>query len=192
METKKDLPVLFFADQHAFEAWMEAHHASSSGIWLKLAKKGAGIQSVTRAEAIDVALCYGWIDGQAASVDDTYWLQRFTPRRPGSKWSMVNRRKVAELEAQGRMKPAGLREVEAAKRDGRWERAYPSPQEMTVPEDLQRKLDEHPRAAAFFAGLDSRNRYAILYRIHDAKRPETRARRIERFVAMLDAHETLY
>lgn len=189
---KDELPVLFFASQRDFEAWLEQNHASSKGIWLKLARKGAGAESISRSEALDTALCFGWIDGQAASLDDRFWLQRFTPRRPRSTWSRINREKATELTAQGRMRPAGLREMEAAQRDGRWDRAYASPRNMTVPEDLQRRLDENPDAQAFFASLDSRNRYAILYRIHDAKKEETRKRRIERFVAMLSEGKTLY
>lgn len=192
MAPKDDLPVLSFESEAAFETWLEKHHETSKGIWLKLAKKGSGIPSISRAEALDVALCFGWIDGQTASLDDTHWLQRYTPRRPKSKWSQINCEKAKALIAQGRMRPAGLREVERAQQDGRWEQAYASPKNMTVPEDLQRKLDENPRAKAFFAALDSRNRYAILYRIHDAKKPETRARRVEKFIAMLQRGEKIY
>lgn len=189
---KDDLPVLAFKSAADFEAWLEQHHASSKGIWLKFAKKGSGVESITRAEAVELALCFGWIDSQTASLDDTYWLQKYTPRRPKSKWSQVNRKTAEALIAQGRMRPAGLKEVEAAKSDGRWDAAYASPKNMAVPEDLQQKLAENPRAQAFFATLDSRNRYAILYRIQDAKRPETRARRIDQFVAMLSEHKTIY
>lgn len=192
MAPKDDLPVLSFESEAAFETWLEKHHETSNGIWLKLAKKGSGIPSISRAEALDVALCFGWIDGQTASLDDTHWLQRYTPRRPKSKWSQINCEKAKALIAQGRMRPAGLREVERAQQDGRWEQAYASPKNMTVPEDLERKLDENPRAKAFFAALDSRNRYAILYRIHDAKKPETRARRVEKFIAMLQRGEKIY
>lgn len=192
MATKTELPTVFFESQADFEAWLEEHHATSDGIWLKLAKKGSGVASVSRSDALDAAICYGWIDSQAKPVDDRFWLQRFTPRRPRSTWSKVNCTKAVALEAQGRMNPAGRREVEAAKQDGRWDRAYPSQKNMTVPKDLQRKLDEHPRAQAFFKTLDSRNRYAILYRIHDAKRDDTRARRIEKYVAMLDEQKTIY
>lgn len=192
MAPKDDLPVLSFESEAAFETWLEKHHETSKGIWLKLAKKGSGIPSISRAEALDVALCFGWIDGQTASLDDTHWLQRYTPRRPKSKWSQINCEKAKALIAQGRMRPAGLREVERAQQDGRWEQAYASPKNMTVPEDLERKLDENPRAKAFFAALDSRNRYAILYRIHDAKKPETRARRVEKFIAMLQRGEKIY
>lgn len=192
MGPKDDLPILAFKSAADFEAWLDEHHDRSRGIWLKLAKKGSGVESVTRSEAVDVALCFGWIDGQTASVDDTYWMQRYTPRRPKSKWSQVNRDRAEALIAEGRMRPAGLKEVEAARRDGRWDAAYASPKNMAVPEDLQQKLAENPRAQAFFATLDSRNRYAILYRIQDAKKPKTRARRIDQFVAMLNEHKTIY
>ncbi|RYD74485.1 MAG: hypothetical protein EOP84_19855, partial [Verrucomicrobiaceae bacterium] len=144
------------------------------------------------AEALEVALCHGWIDGQKAPVDGQFWLQRFTPRRPKSKWSAVNCKKVEELIAQGRMREAGLKQVEAARADGRWDNAYQSQSKMTVPEDLQKRLEQSPVAREFFAGLNSVNRYAILYRIHDAKKPETRARRIEKFVAMLEERKTIH
>lgn len=189
---KKDLPILFFEFQRDLEAWFDENHATSREIWLRLAKKNSGVQSVSRSEALDAALCFGWIDGQAAPLDDQFWLQRFTPRRPKSKWSLINCKKVTDLAAQGRMRPAGLKEIEAAKRDGRWERAYASPKDMTVPDDLQKRLDENPKAREFFANLNSRNRYAILYRILDAKKEETRARRIEQFVAMLNDQKTIY
>jgi uncharacterized protein YdeI (YjbR/CyaY-like superfamily) len=191
-ERQQELPVLPFASQKAWEAWLEDHHDSSDGLWLKIAKKASGIETVTYAEAVEAALLYGWIDGQKASFDEEYFLQRFTPRRARSRWSKVNREKVAKLIEAGRMKPAGLREVELARADGRWEAAYDSPSTATVPEDLKRKLDENPKAAAFFATLNSANRYAILYNIQDAKRPETRARRIEKYVRMLEEEKKLY
>jgi uncharacterized protein YdeI (YjbR/CyaY-like superfamily) len=147
---------------------------------------------VTFAEAIDSALCYGWIDGQRNRFDEQWYLQRFTPRRARSTWSKINRDKVERLAAEGRMRPAGIREVERAKADGRWDAAYDGPSAATVPEDLQRALDANPAAAAFFATLNSRNRFAILYRVQEAKRPETRARRIETFVAMLAQGQTVY
>ncbi len=190
--TTKDLPIVPFASRDAWEAWLEEHHAVSDGLWLKIAKKGSGIETVSYAEALEVALCYGWIDGQKASFDQDYWLQRFTPRRPRSKWSKVNRQKATELIQAGRMKPAGLREVERAKADGRWEAAYDAQSTATVPDDLSRALEKNDRAREFFAKLDSRNRYAILYQIRDAKRPETRARRIEKYVAMLSEQKKLY
>jgi len=192
METKQDQPIIHFASQGDWEAWLEENHATARGIWIKIARKDSGVASVTHAEALDVAICHGWIDAQRTTCDGDFFLQRFTRRAPRSKWSKINCGKVEELAAQGRMKPAGLAEVEAAKADGRWERAYEGQRAITVPEDLQAALDRNPRAAEFFAGLDSKNRYAILYRIHDAKKPETRARRIEKFVAMLEAGEKIH
>lgn len=192
MGDRQELPVLPFASQEAWEAWLERHHGSSAGLWLKIAKRASGRETVTYPEAVESALLYGWIDGQKASFDETYFLQRFTPRRARSRWSKVNREKVAELTAAGRMRPAGLREVERARADGRWEAAYDPPSKVTVPEDLQRRLDANPRAAESFAALNSTNRYAILYNVHDARRPETRARRIEKYVRMLEAGEKPY
>lgn len=189
--TADELPVLRCPDAAAFEAWMEAEHASAPGVWLEFAKKASGIPTVTYGEALDIALCFGWIDGQTKSVDETWYRQRFTPRRTRSRWSLRNVEKVAELIAAGRMRPAGLAEVERAKADGRWEAAYPSPSRIEVPPDLQAELDADPQAAASFAALDSRNRYAILYRLHDAKRPETRARRLAQFVDTLRRGETI-
>ena len=159
---------------------------------MQIAKKGTGIDSVRYPEVLDTALRFGWIDGRRNALDDRYFLQRFTPRRPRSKWSRVNREKCERLIAEGRMRPAGLEEVERARADGRWEAAYDSPGRIGVPEDLQRELDVRPQAKAFFESLSSQNRYAILYRLHDAKRPETRARRLEKFVAMLEAGETIH
>ena len=192
MTTKQGLPIIPFASSGDWEAWLAEHHATSDGLWLKISKKGSGIASVSYAEALDVALCYGWIDGQKGRFDEDYYLQRFTRRRPRSKWSKINREKVTKLVQEGRMKPAGLREVEKAKADGRWDAAYESQSNATVPEDLRRKLDENPEATAFFASLDSANRYAILYQVGDAKKPDTRARRIEKYVTMLSKHEKLY
>ena len=187
-----DLPVISFASRGAWEEWLAEEHATSSGLWLKLAKVGAGIDSVSYAEAVEVALCYGWIDGQAASLDETYWLQRFTPRRRRSRWSRINRDRATGLIERGEMKPAGLAEVERAKSDGRWDAAYESQSTATMPDDLHRALEENDAARAFFATLDSRNRYAILHRIQEAKKPETRARRIAKYVAMLNEHTKLY
>jgi uncharacterized protein YdeI (YjbR/CyaY-like superfamily) len=183
---------LAFPTREAWEQWLAEHHESSAGVWVKLARKGAAIESVTHPEALEVALSYGWIDGQKRSLDDRYWLQRFTPRGRRSKWSKVNRAKAVELIERGAMKAAGLREVERAKQDGRWAAAYDAQSSATVPDDLQRQLDRRPEARAFFASLDSRNRYAILHRIQDAKRPDTRARRIARYVAMLDEGRKIY
>ncbi|RKH11866.1 hypothetical protein D7V97_09990 [Corallococcus sp. CA053C] len=192
MKAKLELPIVPFASEKAWEKWLEKHHADSPGVWMKLAKRESGIPSVTYAQALDVALCYGWIDGQKDALDAEYWLQRFTPRGARSRWSKINCGKVEALLAAGRMKPAGLREVEAARADGRWETAYAGPKTITVPEDLLLALDANPKAKAFFATLKSANRYAILYRLHEAKKPETRARRLDMFVAMLEAGETLH
>jgi uncharacterized protein YdeI (YjbR/CyaY-like superfamily) len=184
--------VLFFATPEQFEEWLATHHATAGGVWLKMARKRTDVRSIDWPQAIEVALCYGWIDGQRGKLDDTFFIQRFTPRRARSRWSKVNRDKVAELIAAGRMQPAGLAEVERAKADGRWDAAYDPPSRATVPEDLQAALDANPAARDFFATLKSNNRYAILYRIQDAKRPETRARRIAQFVDMLAEGRTLY
>jgi uncharacterized protein YdeI (YjbR/CyaY-like superfamily) len=189
---RQDLPIVPFESPAAWEAWLEEHHAASEGLWLKISKKDSGIESVSYAEALDVALCYGWIDGQKGRFDEKFWLQRFTPRRPRSKWSKVNREKVAGLIKSGRMKPAGLREVEKAKSDGRWDAAYEAQSKATVPDDLRLALDANPKAAGFFETLNRANRYAILYRVGEAKRPQTRARRIEKFVAMLAEGEKIY
>ena len=180
-----------FASQADFEAWLEENHADSDGIWVKMAKRGSGIASVSLPEALDTALCFGWIDGQRKGLDDDWFLQRYTPRRRRSKWSKINREKAEALIAARRMRPAGLAQVEAAKADGRWEDAYPSPSQMTVPPDLQAEFDRYPKAAAFFETLSSTNRYAVLYRIHDAKRPETRARRIAKYVGRLARGEAI-
>jgi uncharacterized protein YdeI (YjbR/CyaY-like superfamily) len=192
MDLKQDLPIIQFASQQEWEAWLDEHHARSRGLWLKIAKKDSGIPTVSYPEAVESALCYGWIDGQAKSFDEQFWLQKFTPRGRTSKWSQVNREKAMELLRQGRMKPAGRAEVERAQQDGRWDAAYEGQRNATVPEDLQRELDKHPVARAFFASLDRRNRYAILYRLQDAKKPETRSRRLEKFIALLNEHQKIY
>lgn len=192
MAAKSDLPIVPFASRGAWEAWLKGRHAASDGVWLKIARKGSGIESVTFAEALDAALCYGWIDSQADKFDGDYWLQRFTPRKSRSKWSRVNREKVARLIESGEMKPAGLREVERARADGRWDAAYEPPSTATVPDDLRLELEQNEGAREFFERLDKTNRYAILYRIQDAKKPETRARRIARYVAMLAEGRKLY
>ena len=188
----KDLPVKRFATTAAWAAWLEKHHGSSPGLWIEIAKKGSRRASVTYAEALELCLCYGWIDSQTAAVDETWFRQRFTPRRPRSKWSQINCAAVERLKKEGRLAPAGLREVDAAKADGRWAAAYASVRTMTVPADLQAELDARPRARRFFEQLSSQNRYAILFRLHDAKTPETRQRRLEKFIAMLEAGETLH
>jgi uncharacterized protein YdeI (YjbR/CyaY-like superfamily) len=180
-----DLPTLELASREAWAAWLETGHASVAGVWLRIAKAGGGAVTVSYQEALDVALCHGWIDGQKRPLDDRYWLQRFTPRTARSRWSKRNRGRAEQLIASGDMLPAGLREVERARADGRWEAAYDSHSTATVPPDLRAALDRSPAAATFFAGLDGANRYAILYRVQEARRPETRARRIATFVAML-------
>src|SRR5204863_644730 len=178
-----------FASQAAWEEWLERNHGSCDGVWIEIAKKDAGIDSVRYPEVLDTALCFGWIDGRREALDEQFFLQRFTPRRPRSRWSRINRDKAERLIAEQRMRPAGLAEVERAKADGRWEAAYEGQRTIGVPDDLQRELDARPRARESFATLTSQNRYAILYRLHDAKRPETRARRLAKFVAMLEAGE---
>jgi uncharacterized protein YdeI (YjbR/CyaY-like superfamily) len=192
VDASQVLPIAEFASQRDWEAWLEAEHARARGVWVRLAKKGAGVASVTHDEALETALCYGWIDGQARSVDERFWLLKFTPRGRRSKWSRVNTDKVAALERQGRMKPSGLAEVARAKQDGRWDAAYEPASTATVPDDLQRALDAEPTLRAAFAGLDSRNRYAILYRLQDARQPATRARRLEQFLAMLREGRRIY
>ena len=181
-----------FASQADWEAWLEENHASVDGIWMKIAKKASGIESVTAPEALEIALCYGWIDGQRKALDERFFLQRYTPRRRRSKWSRINRGKAEELIRTGRMQPAGLAEIERAKADGRWARAYEPSSTAEIPPDLRLALDGSPEAAAFFETLSARNRYAILYRLQDAKRPETRARRLREFVAMLEEGRTPY
>ena len=181
----------FFAGPEAFEAWLEEHGDESSGIWVRMAKKKTGIASLDWAGGVEVALCFGWIDGQGRRLDDDWFLQRFTPRRPRSTWSKINRQKVEALAAAGRMRPAGLAEVERAKADGRWDAAYDSPATASVPDDLAIALDE-AGLSDVFAGLDARNRYAILHQVQTAKRPETRARRIGKYVGLLASGETPY
>ena len=193
METGKDgKPVLAFASSEDWEAWLEREHAASDGVWIKFAKKGSGVASVAYPEAVEVALCYGWIDSQMQSLDERFYVQKFTPRRARSKWSRINRDKIEELTKAGRMKPAGLAEVELAKADGRWEAAYASPSTVELPPDLQRALDASPQAAEFWAGLNKANRFALVYQLEDAKKPETRERRLAKFMAMLERGEKLY
>ena len=192
MGAEDGLPSIFFASEADWEGWLEDNHAESDGVWVKIAKKSSGIDSVRYPEVLDTALCFGWIDGRREALDDQHFLQRFTPRRARSRWSQINCQKVERLAAEGRMRPAGVSEVERAQSDGRWEAAYAGQKTISVPEDLQRELDARPRARAFFAELTGQNRYAILYRLQDAKRPETRARRLAKFVAMLEAGETIH
>ncbi|MFL5873238.1 MAG: YdeI/OmpD-associated family protein [Solirubrobacterales bacterium] len=188
----EELPIRLFAGPGELESWLEQSHASSAGVWLKIAKKGSGESSVSYAEALELALCFGWIDSQKRGFDAAFFLQRFTPRRPRGRWSMINREKAEALLAAKRMRPAGLAEVEAAKADGRWEAAYAGQRTAEVPEDLQRELAASPAAAEFFQGLDSANRYAIVYRLNDAKKPETRERRLRKFIAMLERGEKIH
>ncbi len=187
-----ELPEYAFASQAEFDAWLEEHHATTPGLWIRIAKVRSGIPSITAVEAIETCLCFGWIDGQRGKGDGTTYRQRYTPRRSRSKWSKINCGRAERLAEEGRMRAAGHAEVQRAKDDGRWDAAYDPPSTIGVPEDLQRALDAEPRARAEFAGLDSLNRYAILYRLHDAKRPETRARRIETFVGMLARGERIH
>lgn len=185
-------PILAFEGQRDWEGWLKKHHAGSAGVWLRIAKKGAGEVSLSYAEALDAALCYGWIDGQKKGQGAHHWLQRFTPRSARSIWSKKNCANALALIEQGRMKPPGLKEVERAQGDGRWGQAYDSPRTASVPPDLQAALDAQPGAKAFFATLNSANRYAVLWRVQTAKRPETRARRIEQLVQMLARGEKLH
>lgn len=187
-----ELPVRLFKDDASWETWLARQHATSAGLWLRIAKAGSGVRSVSYAEALDVALCYGWIDGQKKSFDDTTWLQQFTPRGKRSMWSKINREKVQRLIESGRMQPAGLDAVERAKVNGQWDAAYDSHRTSAIPEDFQRALDARPRAKAFFATVNSTNRYAILFRIQTVKRAETRAKKIAQFVDMLERHETIH
>ena len=189
---RDDLPVIGFGDSAGGESWLDEHHATAAGAWLKIAKKGASGSTLSYPEALDVALCYGWIDGQKGGLDEEFWLQRFTPRKPRSRWSRINTQKTAALIEAGRMRPAGLREVEAAKADGRWDAAYAGQAAITVPDDLASALAANDAARAFFETISSVNRYAILYRIGEAKRPETRARRIAKYVTMLAEGQTLH
>jgi len=188
----QELLVLAFERQQDWADWLEEHHSTSPGIWLRLAKKAARIPSVSYDEAVEIALCYGWIDGQAKGDDEAWWRQKFTRRRAKSVWSRINRDRAEALIRSGRMRPAGLEAVEAARQDGRWDAAYEAPSTATVPPDLQAELDNNEQARAFFDTLNSANRYAILWRIQTAKKPETRARRIQQFVEMLARNETLH
>lgn len=189
---KTELPVELFKDQKHWAAWLDEHHGKSPGLWLRLAKKGSDIQSVSYAEALEVALCHGWIDGQKKAFDDSSWLQKFTPRGDRSLWSKINREKAEELIRTGRMMPAGLAAIERARQNGRWEAAYDSPGNATVPSDFQAELDRHPKAKAFFGTLNNANRYAILWRIQTVKKAETRARRIRQFIEMLERNEKIH
>lgn len=187
-----DLPVLLFETPQSWEAWLEKNHQTAAGVKVKIAKKGADQQSITYAEALEVALCFGWIDSRKDKLDDAFWVQRFTPRRRKSPWSAINREKAEALIAQGKMREAGLREVEQAKQDGRWEMAYQPQSRAEIPADFQQALDQNETASAFFATLNSANRYAIIYRVNTAKKPETRQKRIAQFIDMLAQHQKIY
>lgn len=191
-EHRGGLPVLAFGNAASFEEWLDDQAADAAGAWLKLPKKSASAPGLTKAEAIDVALRYGWIDGQLDKYNGQYWLVRFTPRKARSKWSEVNKKRAMELLAEGRMRKSGVAQVEAAKADGRWDAAYAPASSAKIPPDLQDALDANPEAAKFFATLKGANRYAILYRIGSVKRPETRARKIADYVAMLERGETIH
>jgi len=196
MTTKLDSPdgkpVVEFRKRSEWTKWLEKNHDRSSGVWLRMAKKDSGLDSISRNDALDSALCYGWIDGQARSESDKTWLQKYTPRTKRSIWSKINREKVQALIDVGEMRPAGLAEIERAKKDGRWDAAYDSSKTITVPDDLQKALNKNKKAKAFFEKLDSRNRYAVLFRTHTAKKQETREKRIKQFVEMLERGEKIY
>lgn len=187
-----EIPRIIFPDQEAWEQWLKKQQQKAKGIWLQIAKKGSGQNSVTYQDALDSALCFGWIDGQKLPLDETYWLQKFTPRSSKSIWSKKNRDRALALQELGKMTPAGLAEIDRAKADGRWDAAYDSQRTAEIPNDLQEALDKNAKAANFFATLNSVNRYAILFRIQTVKKAETRARKIEQFVAMLAREEKIY
>jgi uncharacterized protein YdeI (YjbR/CyaY-like superfamily) len=188
--TLNDIPVRLFKHQEDWTRWLDKNHAKSSGIWMQIAKNTGDLVSVLRRSW--KCPCYGWIDGQGRGLDESAWLQKFTPRGPRSIWSKINQKKALELIKSGRMKPAGLAAIEQAKKNGQWAAAYDSHSTATVPDDLQAELNKHPKAKAFFATLDSANRYAILFRLQTAKKAETRARRIEQFIQMLEKHEKIH
>jgi uncharacterized protein YdeI (YjbR/CyaY-like superfamily) len=192
MDTYKDLPVMPFVSAEAWRAWLDAHHAGSAGVWVRIYKKGSAQPTVTYAEALDEALCYGWIDSTKASWDEASFLQRFSPRKARSAWSQVNRDHVARLTDAGKMRPAGQKTIDEAKADGRWDAAYAPPSRMAVPDDLQAALDANPEAKAHFETLNKVNRYAILYRIQSVKRPETRLKRIAWAIDLLERRETIH
>jgi uncharacterized protein YdeI (YjbR/CyaY-like superfamily) len=190
--SEQAVPIRTFGSAADWQACLESEHATSAGIWLRFAKKGAPEATLSYAEALNAALCFGWIDAQTRGLDESYWLKRFTPRRPGSRWSKINTEKADALIAAGLMQPAGLREVESAKADGRWAAAYAGQRTIAVPDDLRVALDANPAALAYFATISSINRYAILYRLTTVKRAETRARKISQYVQMLAEHKTIH
>ena len=191
-EQLEGLPILAFADAASFEDWLARQPADASGAWIKFARKGARTSGLSKTEAIDAALCHGWIDGQLNKYDDQHWLVRFTPRKARSKWSQINKTRASQLISEARMRPAGLAQIEAAKADGRWADAYAPASSATVPPDLQDALDANPKAAQFFSTLKGANRYAIIYRIGSVKRPAARAKKIAAFVEMLERGETIH
>jgi uncharacterized protein YdeI (YjbR/CyaY-like superfamily) len=188
----RDLPILELPDRAAWDEWLARNHDTSAGVWLKFAKKGAAVSTLTHSEALEEAIRYGWIDGQVRPYDEHFWLMRFTARRPRSKWSQRNRQKALELIEQGRMHPAGLAQVQAAQRDGRWDRAYAAQSAATVPPDFQEALERHPEAKAFFETLTGARRYAFLYRLHHVTKPENRTKRIAAYIALLNDGRTLH
>ena len=190
--TKVDLPILSFATQEEFESWQMLNHTDMKGIWVRFYKKNSGIKSIVYAEALDVALCYGWIDGQLKKYDEASYIQKFTPRRKKSMWSIRNQEHVARLAKEGKMKPSGLMEVERAKADGRWDKAYNSPSNMEVPEDFIQLLSQHPKAFLFFESLNKTNRYTIGYRLQTAKTSETREKRLKEILAMLEKEQKFH
>lgn len=192
VEERGGLPIMHFADLAALECWLEDQPRDHKGIWLKLAKKGQSVSSVAQKEAVDAGLCFGWIDGLINRYDERFYLIRFTPRRPKSKWSLINRERVDALMAAGRVRPPGMREIEAARSDGRWDAAYPPSSRIEVPADLKAALDANPAAGAFFATLKGANRYAILYRLHDVREPERRVAAITGWVKKLERSETVF
>lgn len=190
--SKDGRPILQFRTRAAFKNWIQRNGRKSDGIWIKFAKKGSGVTSITYQEALDVSLCFGWIDSQVAGVDHRFYLQRFTPRRAGSIWSKINCGKVEKLNESGEMTPEGLKHVDAAKADGRWERAYLGASKIETPQDFKALLDGNTQAKTFFDGLSATNRYAILFRLHHAKKPETRRRRMEQFIEMLEQGKAIH
>ncbi len=192
MMKSTELPILPFANKKKWADWLMKQHDKSAGVWMQIAKKDSGTPSVTYEEALDVALCYGWIDGQKKGFDERYWLQKFTPRGSRSIWSKINTEKAERLIASGEMKAMGLKAIEADKQDGRWDAAYASQRNISIPEDFQAALDKNEKAKAFFASLKSAERYSFLFRILSAKKPETRAKKIQQFVEILERGEKLH
>jgi uncharacterized protein YdeI (YjbR/CyaY-like superfamily) len=188
---KPELEILRCDSEHDWHGWLESHHAGSPGVWLKIAKQGSGQNTASYAQALEVAICFGWIDGRKRAFDDVFWLQRFTPRGPRSKWSQVNRQKAGALIAAGRMREAGHAQVQSAQADGRWDAAYEPQSRATVPDDLQLALDANPAAREFFATLTGGRRYAFLYRLHHVSKPAARARRIATYIELLSERRTL-